>query len=120
MIRSDKLLTNGDCESHLKRNPSAAVRPMKPFVLSLSLLLFSALCGQAQVTSSVQVASMAPNNRTVAVYYRVPKDCDAARQAGRGRDGFSRRGAEARRGRSQSMVEPLREHPTRRQLTTHS
>ena len=48
--------------------------------MSVALFLSAVLCGQAQVTSSVQVASMAPNNRTVAVYYRVPKDYDAARQ----------------------------------------
>ena len=45
-----------------------------------SLFLSAVLCGQAQVTSSVQVATMAPNNRTVAVYYRVPKGYDASRQ----------------------------------------
>ena len=47
--------------------------------LTAALLLSAVLCGQAQVTSSVQVATMAPNNRTVAVYYRVPKDYDATR-----------------------------------------
>lgn len=46
----------------------------------VALFLSAVLCGQAQSTSSVQVATMAPNNRTVAVYYRVPKGYDAARQ----------------------------------------
>ena len=46
----------------------------------VALFLSAVLCGQAQSTSSVQVATMAPNNKTVAVYYRVPKGYDAARQ----------------------------------------
>lgn len=49
------------------------------------LSLSAVLCGQAQETGSVQVATMAPNNRTVAVYYQVPKDYDAARRESYGR-----------------------------------
>ena len=41
-------------------------------ILTIALFLSAVLCGQAQETGSVQVATLAPNNRTVAVYYRVP------------------------------------------------
>ena len=54
-------------------------------LVAIALFLSAVLRGQAQVTSSVQVASMAPNNRTVAVYYPVPKDYDAARRESYGR-----------------------------------
>ena len=54
-------------------------------ILFLSLIL-SALCGQAQGTGSVQVATSAPNNRSVTVYYRVPKGYDAKRLAGDGNE----------------------------------
>ncbi len=47
--------------------------------LLIALFLSATLCGQAQETGSVQVATMAPNNRKVTVYYRVPKDYDAKR-----------------------------------------
>ena len=60
-----------------------------------ALFLSAVLCGQAQVTSSVQVATMAPNNRTVAVYYRVPKEYDAKRV-----DAFGWGRVSARGGRS--------------------
>lgn len=48
-------------------------------ILTIALFLSAVLCGQAQETGSVQVATMAPNNRTVTVFYRVPKDYDAKR-----------------------------------------
>ena len=51
---------------------------MKKIIIFL-LLILSALCGQAQGTGSVQVATSAPNNKTVTVYYRVPKDYNAKR-----------------------------------------
>ncbi len=47
--------------------------------LSVALFLLTTLCGQAQETGSVQVATSAPNNRTVTVYYRVPKGYDTKR-----------------------------------------
>lgn len=44
------------------------------------LFLLTELCAQAQVTGSVQVATSAPNNKRVTVYYRVPKGYDAQRR----------------------------------------